>query len=373
MAASKEQVLAFAREIGLDLVGVTTPEPFERYLAESETRRQAYQARYAARLETWRHMAEPTRVLPGARAVLVLGFYYLPDQGEPPSGCGKMGRIVAYGHLGILQRARKMCAFLRQHGHHAVLGIHRKEAAVRAGLGMIGKHGLVINPQYGSWVAYQSIVTDADLAPDAPFTQDLCGSCSLCLTACPTQALYEPYRLDPRRCVTCLLTSQQIAPEFWPALGPYILGCDVCQEACPRNRGHAPKPAVESLLPDAIGMHPPLGMLLGMNERRFRKEVINYLLRKISGGGLFGLILSIPHVKSAVAWFLKNILRKVEAVPETFVHASENLLIYKRNAIIAAGNLQCADLHDTVEPYRNDPQLGPYAAWALERINTHAA
>jgi len=371
MAVTKSQVLSFAQEIGLDLAGVTSPAPFGRFLEESDKRKAHYQDRYAERIETWREMADPAKVLPGARSVLVLGFCYFPDTGAAPAGCGTMGRIVAYGHLGILQRARKMCVFLRKNGHKAVLGIHRKEAAVRAGLGMIGKNGLVINPEHGSWVAYQSIVTDADLEPDTPSTQDPCGKCELCLSACPTKALYEPYRLDPRRCVTSLLTSQQVAPEYWPAMGSYILGCDACQNVCPKNRMCRPKPGVESLLPDVIGMHPPLDLLLGMDDRRFRKEVMNHLMHKISGGGLLALILSMPHARAAVAWFLKNVLRKVEAVPDTFVHASDNLSIYKRNAIIAAGNLGHAELRTSVERYQNDPQLGPYAIWALERMDTH--
>ena len=241
---------------------------------------------------------------------------------------------------------------------------------LRAGLGMVGKHGLVINPTHGSWVAYQTIVTDADWAPDAPFTQDLCGECDLCLKACPTGALYEPRRLDPRRCVTCLLTSQEVAPEHWPAMGSYILGCDACQEACPKNRACPAKPGVEPILPESIGMYPPLALLLGMDEARFRKEVMGHLRRKVFGGGLLPWILALPRVRRAAVWFMKHCLRKEEAIPETFIHASENLAIYKRNAIIAAGNLRCTGLREAVEPYRNDPQLGACAAWALERMQS---
>ena len=370
MALTKNQVLAFAREIGLDLAGVTTPAPFDRFLAETEIRKDAYQKRYAARLETWRKMADPSQVLPGARSVLVIGFSYLPEAGPQPHECGRMGRIVAYGHLGILQRARQLCAFLRRHKHQAVMGAHRKEAAIRAGLGMVGKHGLVINPTHGSWVAYQTIVTDAEWEPDPPFTRDICGDCDLCLKACPTGALYEPRRLDPRRCVTCLLTSKEVLPEYWPAMGSYILGCDACQEACPKNRACPAKTGVESLLPESIGMYPPLGLLLGMDEKRFRKEVMVYLQRKVFGNGLLPRILALPWIRPTAAWVMKHCLHRAETVPETFIHASENLAIYQRNAIIAVGNLRCTGLRERVEQYRDDPQLGSYAVWALERLQT---
>jgi epoxyqueuosine reductase len=368
MPLTKDQVLAYAREIGLDLAGVTSPAPFDRLLAEIELRKDAYQKRYASRLDTWRKMADPAKVLPGARSVLVVGFSYLPEATPQPPGCGKIGRIVAYGHLGILQRARRLCAYIRKHGHRAVMGAHRKEAAVRAGLGMVGKHDLVIHPEHGSWVAYQTIVTDAEWAPDTPFTEDLCGDCDRCLRACPTGALYEPRRLDPRRCVTCLLTSAEVAPEYWPAMGSYILGCDGCQEACPRNRGCRPKPSMEALLPGTIGMYPPLADLLRMDETRFQKELMAPLQRKVAGNGALSWLLAVPALRSAVMWYAKRFLRQPETVPETFIHASGNLALYRRNAIVAAGNLRGAELRADVAAYREDPQLGPYAQWAVEQM-----
>ena len=176
----KAELRQFAIHIGLDLIGVTTPEPFDRFLSELESRKEFYRDRYQHRIETWRRMANPREVLPNARSVVVIGFHYLPEEKTQPPGCGKLGRIVAYGHLGILKRAREVCHFLKQRGCQAVMGAHRKEAAVRAGLGVIGKHNLIINPEFGSWVAYQSIVTDANLeldTPLAPLTFATTASC----------------------------------------------------------------------------------------------------------------------------------------------------------------------------------------------------
>jgi epoxyqueuosine reductase len=368
MGLAQEEIRRYAAEIGLDLVGVTTPEPFDRYLRELENRKDAYAERYAQRLETWRRMADPRLVLPDARAVLVVGYAYFPAAGAQPATCGRVGRIVAYGHLGILKRARLLCAFLRQHGFSAVMGAHRKEAAVRAGLGMIGKHGLVINPTFGSWVAYQSIVTNAPLSPDAPCTGDICGNCRQCLDACPTGALVEPHRLDPRRCVTCLLTSREIPPEQWPSLGSSILGCDVCQEACPKNREVRAKAKQEGAFPDAMGIYPPLGLILELDEQRFQREMIGPLQRKLLGDGLAGRLVALPGVRAAVSWFVKSFLRGREQVPDTLVHASSSLAIYQRNALLAAGTLRCAELRSTVTRYLADEELKPYAAWALERM-----
>jgi len=365
----KAELRQFTIHIGLDLIGVTTPEPFDRFLSELELRKESYKDRYQHRIETWRRMANPREVLPQAQSVVVIGFHYLPAEQAQPPGCGKLGRIVAYGHLGILKRAREVCGFLKRHGYQAVMGAHRKEAAVRAGLGVLGKHNLIINPEFGSWVAYQSIVTDAILEPDAPLaTQDVCHNCQLCLQACPTGALYEPRRLDPQRCVTALLTSREIAPDQRPKIESYILGCDACQEACPKNRGVKAKPGMESLLPESFGMFPPLQRLLEMDEKRFQREVIGELQKKIMGDGMQVRILALPAVRECVTWFIKTFLRGREALPETFVHASNNLNIYKRNAILAAGNLQCAALGEAVRRCAAEPGLKPYVEWSWERM-----
>jgi epoxyqueuosine reductase len=369
MQSLKTELRQFAIQIGLDLVGVTTPEPFDRFLSELQLREEFYRDRYQHRIDTWRRMANPREVLPNARSVVVIGFHYLPEEQGRPPGCGKLGRIVAYGHLGILKRAREVCKFLKRHGHQAVMGAHRKEAAVRAGLGVIGKHNLVINPELGSWVAYQSIVTDAVLEPDAPLaTQDVCHNCQLCLQACPSGALYEPRRLDPRRCVTAQLSSREIAPDQRSKINSYILGCDACQEACPKNRGVRTKLDIESLLPESFGMFPPLQLLLEMDEKRFQREVIGELQKKIMGNGMQARILALPGIRGLATWFIKKFLRGREALPETFVHASSNLNIYKRNAILAAGNSNCTSLREAVARCAAEPGLKPYVEWSLERM-----
>ena len=369
MSSLHDKIGAYAAEIGLDAVGITTPEPFDRFLSELSLREEAYRDRYAYRLDTWRRMADPRQVLPDARAVLVLGFHYLPPERPQPRACGKVGRIVAYGHLGILKRARLMAGFLKGLGYKAVMGAHRKEAAVRAGLGIVGRHNLVIHPEFGSWVAYQTLVTDAPLEAGEPCVRDTCGECRACLDACPTGALYEPRRVDPRRCVACLLTSREVPPGQRPALGSYILGCDACQEACPRNRGLKPKPAAESLLPAAIGMYPPLRLLLEMDEAEFQRTVIGPMQRKMTGDGLLARLGTVPAVRAAMTWCVKKFLRGRERLPETFVHASGNLNVYQRNALVAAGNLRCSELRDAAERCRTDETLKPYAEWAMERMN----
>ena len=364
----KEELIAYAKKIGLDLIGITTTDPYNRFLDELDLRKKHYQERFAYRIEGWQRMAQPLKVLPDAKSVIVIGFYYLTEESEPAGCRGKMGRIVNYGHLGILKRARLMRSFLQKKGYKAVIGAHRKEAAVRAGLGSIGKHNLVMNEECGSWVAYQSIVTTAEMEADKPFTDDLCGDCDLCLKACPTSALYEPRRLDPRKCVTYMLTSRDVSEEYLPAFDNYILGCDVCQEACPINKNLKPKSDVESLLPDLMGMYPPLVNLLRMSEESFQRDVIAGITDKMSSHRFLNFLMKNKLFQKILQKVMSTFFKGKEVLPETFVHASGNLEVYKRNALVAAGNLGDKSLLNDIQPLKSDSYLGIYADWAERRI-----
>jgi epoxyqueuosine reductase len=240
-----EDVVRLGRSLGLDAVGVAAAVPFTSTRTDLESRRAAGQ--HAGMGFTFRNPArssDPTRLLPGARSLVVGARSYPPPQtghAEPPSG-----RVAAYtteDHYEPLRGAlREIAARLKAEGWRARVmaddnGLVDREAAHRAGIGWYGKSTNLLLPGRGSWFLLGSVVTTAPLEPAVEPVADGCGSCRRCIDGCPTGAIVAPGVVDARRCLSWLLQAPGDFPlEHRAALGDRLYGCDECQEVCPPNR-----------------------------------------------------------------------------------------------------------------------------------------
>ena len=137
--------------------------------------------------------------------------------------------------------AEKMQASVGEFGYRVFVDsapVLEKPLAEKAGLGWIGKHTNLIHRQAGSYFFLGEIYTDLPLPTNKVSTENHCGTCSACMTVCPTQAIIAPYELDARKCISYLTIEHAgaIPPELRPMLGNRIYGCDDCQLVCPWNR-----------------------------------------------------------------------------------------------------------------------------------------
>jgi epoxyqueuosine reductase len=192
---------------------------------------------------------DPRRFFPGSRSVVVVAKnYYTPAKHSDDPATGKVSRY-AWGddyHEVVGAKLRSLLSWIKQTMPSAegkvcvdIQPMMDKAWAVRAGLGWLGKHTNVITTEYGSWVFIGELLLNFDLEYDNDTSEDHCGSCTLCIEACPTAAITEPYVVDSNKCIsyaTIELRQPQIPQQIAENLEGWIYGCDICQDVCPWNR-----------------------------------------------------------------------------------------------------------------------------------------
>ncbi len=180
--------------------------------------------------------------------------------------------------------------------------------------------------------------------------------------------MYEPRRLNPKRCIPYLLTDKPTGEEFWPLMDNWILGCDICLDSCPLNDNCVEKSGQDSFFPGEIGTYPLLKTLLTITESEFQREIMAHVNKKISSGKAIGIIMALPGGPKFLTWAAKRFLKGKEKVPDTLVHASSSLSVYRRNAIVAAANQGHKELIPLIEKWKEDETLKPVVSWALEKL-----
>ncbi|HEY2951498.1 MAG TPA: tRNA epoxyqueuosine(34) reductase QueG [Verrucomicrobiae bacterium] len=246
-----------ARQLGFDLCRFTTADApataaqFQHWLAQQRHGEMAYLQGNAHK------RVDPNQVLPGAKSIIVLAASYAQVPPQPPANpqssiCNPQsaGLVARYArftdyHQVLAERLRPLTDLVNQLGRPDTRSLWyvdtgpllERDLAQRAGLGFIGKHTNLISRQLGNWFFLAEIITTLKLEPD-PSEKNRCGTCTRCLSACPTQAITAPFQLDARRCISYLTIELKgsIPIEFRRAIGPRIFGCDDCLAVCPWNK-----------------------------------------------------------------------------------------------------------------------------------------
>jgi epoxyqueuosine reductase len=230
-----------AEQLGLDAIGASPAEPYaetERHIADRKARGLFADLKFTmAQPEVSCH---PETLLEGARTVVSAALCYYADAPEPEPGEGRLPRYTwTDAYAGLRERLDELGR--RLGGEYRVLVDANqhvdREAAARSGVGFYGKNTMLITRRHGSWVVLGTLVTTAELESTPPLGLD-CGSCRLCIDACPTHALDDPGILDTNRCLSYWTQSRHSIPdEVRVALEDRVYGCDICQDVCPWNRG----------------------------------------------------------------------------------------------------------------------------------------
>ncbi len=192
----------------------------------------------------------PSKLVDNARSVITVLYNYYPNEKLPENDNYKLSKY-AYGkdyHYIIKEKLRALLAAVEEKTGRRTARIFVDSAPVldrawarQSGLGFIGKNTMLINKKTGSFYFIGHIIIDLELDYDNPETGNYCGTCTLCIDACPTQAL-QPFQLDARKCISYITIENRdkIPEDFRGKMNNWIFGCDICQDVCPWNRFSIP-------------------------------------------------------------------------------------------------------------------------------------
>ena len=344
MSISNE-IKNFALDIGYSRVGITTADDFSDHIEEVHSRGKIYDF-YVEDTRNFLHGAQPMKSMPEAKSIISMVWDY-SQKAFPKSLLGKIGRIyqarcynAPYNRINGA-RYKLMLDFLEKMGCQIGRGIFipERRAAARAGLTTFGKNNFAYAKKTGSFILLSTIVIDKELEYDSPTLEVKCPKdCTACMDACPTGAIYQPLKLDPRRCIAfnawwtqegwpCV--SSYIPPDIREKMGTRVHGCDVCQEACPRNSAKLKATLPEDPFLNNLAKDFSLSKMLIMPDQFYEKTVQPIMYNYINDKKYF-----------------------------------------QRNAAIAIGNTGLEDHVPILSQAMNDSEelVRGYAAWGLGRI-----
>lgn len=343
-----EWIVAKAQAIGFDLCAITPAvaapraEKFYRWLDAGHHGDMAWLARDPER------RTDPSRVLPGAKSMVIVGLSYFVADPDPSWWNDPLrGRIARYAwapdyHDRMTPMLAELGAAIQEKlGAPPAMRwyvdtgpVLEREHAERAGLGFIGKNTLLISPKFGSYLLLGEILLDVDLPSLGAASADdagTCGSCRRCQDMCPTHAFPAPWILDSNKCISYLTIEHKgsVPLHMREKMGHWIYGCDECQSICPWVKQFSSPPrshAYAKLDPDVCA--PSLVELMALDTRGFNQRFKGYPMMRTKRRGVL------------------------------------------RNVAIALGNSRRAEAVPVLEDALNDPEplIVEHARWALDEL-----
>ena len=289
----KLELVDKALSLGFDQCRVTTAQPpqtseaYLDWLNDNQNGTMEYLAKNVHKRKN------PEEILPGIRSIVTLAVNYKPEDQASPSDQSKpkvsiRGVIARYArhddyHHVLKQPLTELTAWIDEHWQtqsrslwYVDTGpILERDLAQRSGLGFVGKHTNLISRELGNWFFIAEILTQAEIEPDTS-EKNHCGKCTRCITACPTEAITQPFHLDARKCISYLTIELKgsIPEEMRPAIGHRIFGCDDCLEACPWNRFAKSASLMKKHVRPDLEL-PDLIEFLSLDETQFRTRFRN--------------------------------------------------------------------------------------------------
>ncbi len=247
----KAQELGFS-ECGISKVRVLEEErePLQKWISDGMNGNMAYMANH------FEKRLDPGKIEEGAKSVISVLINYFPAKKQTDPEAPIISKY-AFGkdyHFTVKEKLNDLLMFIQSevspcNGRPFVdsAPVLERSLAKAAGLGWIGKHSLLINKYYGSYVFIGELIIDLELDYDSPFTSDHCGSCTKCIDACPTGAIVADRVVDARKCISyhTIENKSEVPASIRENLQDRIFGCDICQDVCPWNKVIMPTQSID--------------------------------------------------------------------------------------------------------------------------------
>lgn len=334
----KQIVLDAAYKIGIDTIGITDKVDYS-HLEDLLADRKKNNLTCEFEEQDINKRLNAKNLFPQCRSIIGLGLpygegYKIPS--SPDKGLLSVSSHVDDYHAKVTFLLKKLAEELSKDikfSYRACVDTEfliDKEICRSAGLGQYGKNSLLINKNKGSLINLGYLLTDIEIPGHNTLEEDICGACSICVKRCPNKAIYEGGGINPKKCISYLSQTKNYIPlEYRPNMGSQIYGCDICQVVCPKNREVLNKKTGE----DYSDLLVDLKEILTISKKDFEKKY----------GHRVG------------SWRGRN--------------------IWKRNALIAIGNLKLISMFDNVREELENPSetIKTYAAWSLLKLNKSVA